>query len=301
MNSKKIGEYISTLRKKNYLTQMELADQLGVTDKAVSKWERGAGYPDISLLQPLSEALGISINELLEGEDKEKISPEKEEDKTDKEDIEVTNALAYADKIIKMKEHKKGKLASAILAISLFVAIFVCVIVNIAVDHRLSWSYIVISSCVLGGCLLIPPLLINKKGFLISLSFLTILIMPFLASLQYIIKAEAYAGTEPQEWLWSLAFPVSLTWLLFAWLMVIVYRVKKFNWWFIGGIVALLCIPAQAITNTVIDEYVYTLNGQVIQDYSTEATIIVLIAIFGICFVFGLMRNNKKQEINRSR
>jgi transcriptional regulator with XRE-family HTH domain len=80
MNNKKIGEYISTRRKNNQLTQKELADKLGVTDKAVSKWERGAGYPDISMLKPLSDILGVTVNELLEGEDCKNIQEDLSED-----------------------------------------------------------------------------------------------------------------------------------------------------------------------------------------------------------------------------
>jgi transcriptional regulator with XRE-family HTH domain len=68
MDNQKIGDYINSLRKDRHLTQKELANRLGVTDKAVSKWERGAGYPDIGMLRPLADALGTTVNELLEGE-----------------------------------------------------------------------------------------------------------------------------------------------------------------------------------------------------------------------------------------
>lgn len=59
------GEKIAALRKSKNWTQKELAQQLHVTDKAVSKWERGLNYPDLSLLEPLAELLGISLLELL--------------------------------------------------------------------------------------------------------------------------------------------------------------------------------------------------------------------------------------------
>ena len=63
----KIGKFISELRKSKGLTQKDLAEQMGVTDKAVSKWERGQSYPDISLIIPLSELFGVTANELLNG------------------------------------------------------------------------------------------------------------------------------------------------------------------------------------------------------------------------------------------
>ena len=56
MDSQKFGAFISELRKERGWTQLELAQKLNVTDKAVSKWERGAGFPDIKLIEPLADA-----------------------------------------------------------------------------------------------------------------------------------------------------------------------------------------------------------------------------------------------------
>lgn len=61
------GNTIRTLREKKGCTQRELAATLGVTDKAVSKWETGKGLPDIALIEPLAKALGVSVAELLSG------------------------------------------------------------------------------------------------------------------------------------------------------------------------------------------------------------------------------------------
>ncbi|MBQ3134569.1 MAG: helix-turn-helix domain-containing protein [Oscillospiraceae bacterium] len=67
MNTYVTGTTIKTLREAKGMTQAELALQLGVSDKAVSKWETGKGFPDSSLLQPLAAALGVSVIELLNG------------------------------------------------------------------------------------------------------------------------------------------------------------------------------------------------------------------------------------------
>ena len=69
MNQIKTGKYIAEKRKKKGLTQKELAEKLLVSDKAVSKWERGICLPNIELIKPLSEILDISIDALLSGED----------------------------------------------------------------------------------------------------------------------------------------------------------------------------------------------------------------------------------------
>lgn len=62
------GDTIRALREQKYYTQRELAERIGVTDKAVSKWETGRGLPDITLIEPLAQTLGISVAELLSGE-----------------------------------------------------------------------------------------------------------------------------------------------------------------------------------------------------------------------------------------
>ena len=61
MNNEKFGEFISEKRKEKNLTQKELAQMLHVTDKAISKWERNKSFPDISLLEPISQILEISV------------------------------------------------------------------------------------------------------------------------------------------------------------------------------------------------------------------------------------------------
>lgn len=67
MENIQFGAFIAQLRKEQGLTQKELADRLNVTDKAVSKWETGKGFPDVKLLEPLARALGVSLVELMQG------------------------------------------------------------------------------------------------------------------------------------------------------------------------------------------------------------------------------------------
>jgi len=67
MDCAKIGKLIYTLRKEKKLTQRQMADRMNISDRAVSKWERGLGCPDVSLLPELSEILGVDLEELLSG------------------------------------------------------------------------------------------------------------------------------------------------------------------------------------------------------------------------------------------
>ncbi len=285
MDNKKIGDFISKLRKSRNMTQKDLADQLGVTDKAVSKWERGAGYPDIGMLRPLADILGTTVNELLEGEVSEHT--------TESDTNDIANALEYADKIITIKSHKVGKISAAILAISLFIAIFTCVLVNVAVDHSLSWSILVIVGCTMGGCLLIPPLLLKKRGFFYSLCLLTILIIPFLG----VIQAVTADTAETSGWLWKLGFPISITWLAFIWLMILLYKKAKVNLWFYISTGALLCIPSNIFTNFVIDLFVGTLSSSNSRQISNVSSVIGFISIAGICLVVGLYRRKPSNVV----
>ena len=67
MNQYVTGAVIKELREKNEMTQLQLADKLGVSDKTISKWETAKGYPDITLLEPIAEAFSISVPELISG------------------------------------------------------------------------------------------------------------------------------------------------------------------------------------------------------------------------------------------
>ena len=69
------GSVIRKMREGRKMTQEELANRISVSPKAVSKWETGRGFPDVSLLEPLADALGISVIELLSGEDVRNLNP----------------------------------------------------------------------------------------------------------------------------------------------------------------------------------------------------------------------------------
>ena len=107
MNQEKIGKFIANLRKEKNMTQQELAKKIGVTDRAISKWENGRGLPDYSLLQDLCDTLSISINELFSGE------------KISKEDYE-TKAEENMSKLINDNYSEKKKI-NWIIAISVAV------------------------------------------------------------------------------------------------------------------------------------------------------------------------------------
>ncbi|MFQ9411806.1 MAG: helix-turn-helix domain-containing protein [Evtepia gabavorous] len=94
MKDSSLGSFLQQLRKENQLTQKELASQLHVTDKAVSKWERDLSAPDISLLIPLAQILGVSTTELLQG--RRMADPPQAETESS-----VAEALRYSDRQVR--------------------------------------------------------------------------------------------------------------------------------------------------------------------------------------------------------
>ena len=97
MNQIKIGKFIADCRKKVNLTQMQLAEKLGITDKAVSKWERGIAMPDTSIMLELCDILHISVNELLCGE---KISMENNNQKNEELMLAMAKELEQKSKTV---------------------------------------------------------------------------------------------------------------------------------------------------------------------------------------------------------
>ena len=109
MNQEKIGKFILKLRKEKNMTQKELANKIGVTDRAISKWENGRGLPDLSLMKPLCDELGISIDELISGERIDKIEYQ------DKFDENVLDTIDYSQKQIKKTRNKYAVILGIII------------------------------------------------------------------------------------------------------------------------------------------------------------------------------------------
>ena len=97
MDQIKIGRFIAECRKGKNLTQMQLAEKLGITDKAISKWERGIAMPDSSIMLELCDILGISVNELLSGE---KIMMENNNQKNEQLLLDMAKELEQKNKTV---------------------------------------------------------------------------------------------------------------------------------------------------------------------------------------------------------
>ncbi|MDY3062771.1 MAG: helix-turn-helix transcriptional regulator [Bacteroidaceae bacterium] len=110
MDQIKIGKFIADERKTKKYTQRELADKLGISDKTISKWERGNGFPEVSLLLPLCNELNITVNELLSGERLQEVDYKK------KAEENMVNLVKEA------QESKKKIVMSALVATLVIIA-----------------------------------------------------------------------------------------------------------------------------------------------------------------------------------
>ncbi len=116
MDAKVFGVFIAECRKEKNMTQTDLAMKLNVTDKAVSRWERGIGFPDINTIEPLASALGISILELMKSE--RIISNEVTKE-------EAAGIITDTLNVVKLQRRQERKNALCILGVMAAVVIFV--------------------------------------------------------------------------------------------------------------------------------------------------------------------------------
>ena len=114
MDLNQTGIFISTLRKQSNMTQRELADKIGVTDKAVSRWETGKGFPDVALLPSLAEVLCTSISELVMGE---KLDEKKTVEIMDKAVVNTINTLERS------RRAKRERLLAKLLKCTIVLAV----------------------------------------------------------------------------------------------------------------------------------------------------------------------------------
>lgn len=139
MDQLKIGKFIAERRKEKSLTQMQLAEKLGITDKAISKWERGIAMPDTSIMLELCDILSISVNELLNGE---KIIMENNQQKNEQILLEMAKELEQKNRTV-------WRAMWVILIVSM-VALFASLMIAAFVIPEGVWQIVtIIAACVI--------------------------------------------------------------------------------------------------------------------------------------------------------
>ena len=146
MDAEKFGAFIAAARKEKNMTQKALAEKLHVTDKAVSRWERGLGFPDIHTIEPLAEALGVSLLELLHAE-RETAAPDAGADRA------AADAVGFFKAAYGRRLHRPDYEKAVLRAIQVIAVIFMlgCVFIRNQMHMRVPLWY-----AVAGGAVLVP-------------------------------------------------------------------------------------------------------------------------------------------------
>lgn len=266
MDNIKIGKFIAELRKENNMTQKQLANILGVTDKAVSKWERGIGYPDISLLQELSKALGVNVNELLAG-NRDEMNIESNTRKVN--DI-VLDVIHYSDSV---KAKNKLKRNGYFLGITFLIAMFVCSICNIAINKEITWAYYPIGGIIVTWITAIPHFFVRKYKWLYSLLGFYIASIPYLFLIEYLSNIKG--------WVMLLALPIATIGVAYILVIVIMFMKLHISKWYIGSLSMTLFIVIDYIINRIIESYINQ-NQSIVLKVSIEIFVTILLLIIGL-------------------
>ncbi len=156
MDASKFGNFISAQRKSLDMTQADLGKKIMVTDKAVSRWERGLGFPDINTLEPLAEALHVSVQELMQAE--KNVTGEVSTEDASKA---ILNTIGVAENQLKAAEKKEIRISIIIIAV---VAMMLLIIDNLKLSElgmTALFVYLPIL-CIIAGIVLLVEAIIRK-------------------------------------------------------------------------------------------------------------------------------------------
>jgi len=163
MNQEKIGKFIQKRRKEKKITQSELAEKLGVSDKTIGNWENGRNMPDLSLFKPLCDELGITINELLSGEKIDK------KDYQEKLEENIVKTIDYSNKRV----NKYSNIIGLLLVIfGLFISMSAIMIFPSESSWGSIYSVFGIILFIIGISKLTKNIKMNKRLLLILLIFI---------------------------------------------------------------------------------------------------------------------------------
>lgn len=273
MNLEKMGKLIAELRREKKMTQKDLAEQLNITDKAVSKWERGLSGPDISLLASLADILEITVSELLNGEKKVSVNEEIEEN--------LNNAITYTEKIVSQKNNKFRSICAGLFSVSLFVAFIVCAICDYSISQRLSWSLYPISSMFFAWIVIFPLIRLPKNGVMVSLISLSLFIIPFLYVIDRLVKTSKY--------ILPIGIRASIISICFLWIIYGLFKFFQNRKLLALGIAFILGSVTCLLINGVVSKILLEPN---IDIWDIFSCILLLSAGFFCCIKDGRKRNS---------
>ena len=259
MEEMQIGAFIRDRRLQLEMTQQQLADKLGVTDKAVSKWERSVSCPDITILRSLADALEVSVSELLAGQ-REPAAPVPPE-------VEgvVVDTVAYAETARRKNKGWRFWLFVALTANCLLAALTLFILYWIAGSNGKRGILLAMKCVAFGWAICCPLLRWERYPMAGALGIVTVGIVPFLYQIVY----------ARRKWVYLVAL-LSVAFLWGAYF--ICRRLARTRKWRAAGEVLLLGIPLTAGIYLILR----------IADISMDApfSVILLAVSAGVCFFF---------------
>lgn len=273
MEKQKMGQFISELRKQKKMTQKQLAEKLNVTDKAVSKWERGLACPDISLLTPVADILGITTSELLNGERKE-FGPE---------DVEtsVDNALQYAEKTVTDKWKTLRSISAVSFSLLLLAGVAVCGICDMAISGSFTWSLYPISAIVFAWLVFFPVIKLGAKGIIGTMLSLSTLIVPFLYVLHLLVGDSGL--------LLTIGIRMAAISIVFLWGIYAVFRIFRKRKAIAAAVSLLAALPVHLIINYSLSRVI---GGSFLNVWD-GLSLFILAVLSLICFGWDCMRQRR--------
>lgn len=262
MNQMEIGLFIAKCRKEKELTQAQLAEKLNITDRAVSKWETGKCMPDSSIMLELCGILGITVNELLSGEE---VGMEYAENYQKKAEENLL-ALKRRDE----NNLSKNMVVSIILSAAFIIGIVVCAICDIAISGTFTWSLIPISSIVFAWVVSFPVTLLGKRGIVGGLVALSVFLFLYLYLLSELVGVRE---------VFSIGAAVSVISVLYLWLIFAVFCRMKARKMRAAGITLLLTIPFMLAVNITLSKMI---GEPVIDVWDVLSVFVLLVAAFSV-------------------
>lgn len=281
MNNEKMGQFISELRKSHQMTQKELAIKLNVSDKAVSKWERGLSCPDISLLSPLSEIFGITATELLNGQ------------RTGSENVNVeavvVTALEYGKESAKHRLKLNRNIIASAYSTLLLIGIFVVLVVDLAISRTFTWSPIPVISCIFAWLVFFPAIKFVKKGIVSSLIAFSVFTVPFLYVLDYVVDRLIKSNIM----LFDMGVRIAPFAIAYIWITYLLSTRLRTRVLLVISILVLLTSPVSYFTNSIIANMLHESYDVFDVVLNTFPPVIVASILF---VIDSIMRNRKHHE-----
>lgn len=270
-----MADLISQRRKEKGMTQKQLADKLGVTDKAVSKWERGNGYPDITYLEPLAEALGVTVSELLKGKAHD---PGQEAEEESDETI-VKSTLDYASSVYEDRSKKAPRIVMLLVLALGLVGIITTSIVDYALNSGFTWSLFSISAIIFSWLCVLPLFLQSKRRVDIALLSFSVFLLPFLFVISRLVGG---------SWFGGVAVPMAVAGLVILWAIRAVFATKLSIWNKLG--ISFLVVAAGNVGISFMSGRIFGVGGF---DVWNLMSVAILVVIAVVLFTMGGARKSR--------